>query len=95
MGVAAKKKVIPSTTAPAARSGESHPIDLPQVLQRLAVAIPTPVCEIDHRDPWTLLIGTILSAQSTDKMINTVTPGLFAKWPTDRKSTRLNSSHRT
>ena len=43
-------------------------IDVAQALQRLAVAIPTPVCEIDHKDPWTLLIGTILSAQSTDKM---------------------------
>lgn len=55
---------------------------LSEMLHRLLVAIPNPVCEIDHSDLFSLLIGTILSAQSTDKMINTVTPALFARWPT-------------
>ena len=40
------------------------------------------LCELDHRDPFQLLVATILSAQSTDKMINTVTPKLFSRWPT-------------
>ncbi len=53
-----------------------------EVSARLAVAIPVPKCELDHRDGWTLLIATILSAQSTDRTVNTVTPVLFAKWPT-------------
>lgn len=44
--------------------------------------IPEPRCELVHRDPWTLLIATILSAQSTDRTVNTVTPVLFEKWPT-------------
>lgn len=52
------------------------------VASRLAVAIPQPRCELDHADPWTLLIATILSAQSTDRTVNTVTPLLFQKWPT-------------
>lgn len=52
------------------------------VAARLAVAIPQPRCELDHRDPWTLLIATILSAQSTDRTVNSVTPLLFEKWPT-------------
>ena len=39
------------------------------------------LCELDHRDPYELLVATILSAQSTDKMINSVTPGLFARYP--------------
>lgn len=51
------------------------------VRRRLARAIPTPVVELDHASPWQLLIATILSAQSTDKKINEVTPGLFARWP--------------
>ncbi|MCB9880117.1 MAG: endonuclease III, partial [Planctomycetes bacterium] len=51
-------------------------------MQRLAVAIPEPRCELDHKDPWTLLVATILSAQSTDRTVNAVTPLLFAKWPT-------------
>lgn len=49
---------------------------------RLGEAIPTPRCELDHKDPWTLLVATILSAQSTDRLVNTVTPVLFDKWPT-------------
>jgi endonuclease-3 len=56
--------------------------DAGEVLRRLALAIPQPACELDHKDAWTLLIATILSAQSTDRTVNTVTPVLFAKWPT-------------
>ena len=37
--------------------------------------------ELDHRNAYELLVATILSAQSTDKLINTVTPKLFAKYP--------------
>jgi endonuclease-3 len=39
------------------------------------------LCELDHRDPFELLTATILSAQSTDKMVNSVTPALFARYP--------------
>jgi endonuclease III len=52
------------------------------VLRRLKQAIPDPKCELDHKSPWQLLIATILSAQSTDKKVNEVTPVLFARWPT-------------
>jgi endonuclease-3 len=58
------------------------PPDRDELLRRLEAAIPEPKCELDHRDPWTLLIATILSAQSTDRTVNTVTPVLFEKWPT-------------
>ena len=37
--------------------------------------------ELDHRNAYELAVATILSAQSTDKMINTLTPALFAKYP--------------
>jgi endonuclease-3 len=39
-------------------------------------------CELDYQSPWQLLVATILSAQCTDKMVNQVTPGLFAAFPT-------------
>jgi endonuclease-3 len=44
---------------------------------------PDAVIELDHRagDPFTLLIAVLLSAQTTDKMVNKVTPGLFAEFP--------------
>lgn len=38
-------------------------------------------CELDHADAWQLLVATVLSAQSTDRRVNTVTPALFARWP--------------
>jgi endonuclease-3 len=47
----------------------------------LAQAIPRPQCELDHANPWQLLVATILSAQSTDKMVNKVTPELFRVYP--------------
>ena len=37
---------------------------------------------LHHRNAWELLAATILSAQCTDKRVNEVTPGLFAKYPT-------------
>ncbi|HVM08034.1 MAG TPA: endonuclease III [Acidimicrobiales bacterium] len=40
------------------------------------------LCELDHVDPFQLLVATILSAQSTDQNVNKVTPRLFARWPT-------------
>jgi endonuclease-3 len=52
------------------------------VRKRLSKAIPAPRVELDHANAWQLLIATILSAQSTDKKINEVTPHLFARWPT-------------
>jgi endonuclease-3 len=42
---------------------------------------PADLCELDHRSPFQLLVATILSAQSTDKLVNTVTPALFARYP--------------
>jgi endonuclease III len=35
---------------------------------------------LDHKDAFQLLVSTILAAQSTDKLVNTVTPGLFDKY---------------
>lgn len=52
--------------------------------QRLAEEYPgtaAELCELDHRNPFELLTATILSAQSTDKMVNSVTPALFARYP--------------
>jgi endonuclease-3 len=52
------------------------------VLRRLKKAYPDARCALDHSSPLELLVATILSAQSTDKMVNTVTPKLFAKYRT-------------
>jgi endonuclease-3 len=52
------------------------------VARRLAESYPQAVCELDHRNPFELLVATILSAQSTDANVNRVTPALFARYPT-------------
>jgi endonuclease-3 len=46
-----------------------------QILRRLYPETPTP---LDHADPYTLLVAVLLSAQTTDKKVNEVTPGLWA-----------------
>ncbi|CAN5307814.1 endonuclease III [soil metagenome] len=38
-------------------------------------------CSLTHRDPFELLVATILSAQCTDARVNEVTPALFARYP--------------
>jgi endonuclease-3 len=52
------------------------------ILRRLKKTYPDAKCALDHASPLELLVATILSAQSTDKMVNTVTPKLFAKYKT-------------
>lgn len=47
----------------------------------LGEAYPDAHCELDFTTPLELLVATILSAQSTDKRVNTVTPMLFARYP--------------
>ncbi|MGC4089757.1 MAG: endonuclease III [Polyangiaceae bacterium] len=39
-------------------------------------------CELDHENPFELLVATVLSAQSTDVMVNKITPDVFKRWPT-------------
>lgn len=39
------------------------------------------LCALSHRDPFQLLVATILSAQCTDERVNQVTPSLFAAYP--------------
>ncbi len=50
----------------------------------LAAAYPDATCELDFRDPYELLVATILSAQCTDVRVNMVTPALFARYPEAR-----------
>ena len=53
-----------------------------EILSRLDGMYPGATCALLHHNPWELLVATILSAQCTDKRVNEVTPGLFAKYPT-------------
>jgi endonuclease-3 len=48
--------------------------------ERLKAIYPA-VSELEHKNPFQMLIATILSAQTTDRAVNAVTPKLFAKYP--------------
>lgn len=48
------------------------------VARRLAELYPHPPIPLAHRDPYTLLVAVLLSAQCTDKRVNEVTPHLWA-----------------
>jgi endonuclease-3 len=58
--------------------------DAARISERLQQAIPEPRCELAFENAFQLLIATILSAQSTDKTVNAVTPALFARYPTPK-----------
>ena len=49
-----------------------------EILDDLYPETPIP---LDHNDPYTLLVAVMLSAQTTDKKVNEVTPGLFSVAP--------------
>ena len=49
--------------------------------EALTVLYPDATCSLVHRDAYELLVATVLSAQTTDARVNTVTPALFASWP--------------
>jgi endonuclease-3 len=83
-----------TTDAPAHRGGTPPRLvpkpkttaDRKRRIERILVALdrlyPAATCALHHRNAWELLVATILSAQCTDKRVNEVTPGLFAKYPT-------------
>jgi endonuclease-3 len=53
-----------------------------RISRELGVLYPDAHCELDFADPLQLLVATILSAQTTDVRVNSVTPVLFAKYRT-------------
>ena len=53
-----------------------------EILKRLEKMYPDAKCALHHKNPFELLVATILSAQCTDQRVNMVTPGLFQKYPT-------------
>jgi endonuclease-3 len=73
-GIPAPRRRRESKAARAARAAE--------IRARLAARYPAVTTALDHRSAWELLVATILSAQSTDVVVNQVTPELFRRWPT-------------
>ena len=56
-------------------------------LEKLYSEVPIP---LDHKDAYTLMVAVALSAQTTDKKVNQITPGLFAVADTPEKMANLS-----
>lgn len=67
----------PARKAPAAKA----PAPVAEVHARLGQEYPAARTELDHRDAFELLVATVLSAQTTDVRVNSLTPELFSRWP--------------
>jgi endonuclease-3 len=74
----------PSSAAPRRRreSKAARAARVAEIRARLAARYPVVTTALDHRSAWELLVATILSAQSTDVVVNQITPELFRRWPT-------------
>ena len=62
-----------------------------KIYTRLEATYPDAKCALDFANPLQLLIATILSAQSTDKTVNTVTPALFKKYKSSKDFARAKT----
>ena len=76
------------SSSPAKSSRKHAPKKSPTEQKRIAAVIagaealyPNAHCELNFKNPFELLIATILSAQCTDVRVNLVTPSLFARFP--------------
>ncbi len=70
----------PSLTLPSGPLRKADKVDrIQEILEALYPETPVP---LDHHDPFTLLVAVLLSAQTTDKKVNEVTPALFERAPT-------------
>jgi endonuclease-3 len=65
-----------------ARSKKAEAGRLLRILDLLRDGQPPVVPGLRYRDPWQLVVATVLSAQCTDTRVNLVTPGFFARYPT-------------
>ena len=64
-------------------------VDIEEFFRRLAATIPAPKSELEYKNPYTLLVAVVLSAQATDVGVNSATGPLFATVDTPRKMLEL------
>jgi endonuclease III len=80
----ARKPPVKSRKRPPSGRGRTvapASVRAPEIYARLEQAYPDAKCALEHRNPFELLVATILSAQCTDRRVNMVTPALFERFP--------------
>jgi endonuclease III len=75
--------------AKSSRAKPWRPAEVEDAFRRFQKANPEPRGELQHTDPFTLLVAVVLSAQATDAGVNKATPGLFAAADTPAKMAAL------
>ena len=65
------------------------PVEVEEAFRRFKKASPSPQTELEHINPYTLLVAVVLSAQATDAGVNKATPALFAAADTPEKMAAL------
>src|SRR5574341_159400 len=78
----ARSRTITQPVSPAADPRARRRQRALRIIERLKARYPQVRLPLKHRDPFQLLVATILSAQCTDAMVNRVTPVLFERYPT-------------
>lgn len=68
-------------------TNKERALQIASILEQLYPEVPIP---LQHKDPYTLLVAVLLSAQTTDKGVNKVTPILFDKADTPYKMVQLS-----
>jgi endonuclease-3 len=74
------------------RHARPSPDTIAEIFRRFAAANPEPKGELEHHDPFTLLVAVVLSAQATDAGVNKATRGLFRVAGTPRQMLALGEA---
>jgi endonuclease-3 len=68
------------------------PAEIAEAFRRFQAAMPEPKGELEHINPFTLLVAVVLSAQATDAGVNKATPALFKLADTPEKMVKLGEA---
>src|SRR6266567_2737971 len=93
IGMAKKTGALKTSAGPSAPIAEpatfAEPAKVREIFTRFRAAEPEPRGELEHVNPYTLLVAVVLSAQATDAGVNKATRALFAAADTPRKMLAL------
>ncbi len=87
-----RKRVAADRKAAAGALPQWTTAEIAEAFRRLRAAKPEPKGELEHINPFTLLIAVVLSAQATDAGVNKATPALFAAADTPEKMAALGEA---
>jgi endonuclease III len=87
-----KTRVTADARAAAGKVPRMTTAEIEEVFRRLQAAMPEPETELEHLNPFTLLVAVVLSAQATDAGVNKATPALFAAADTPAKMAALGEA---